>query len=137
MDDQRRRELRDLTQRFTDAFNGDDLEAVMAFFTADAVYDEFNGRRSEGKVAIRAAFVPQFRGDFGKIRFQSEDLFVDESSSKALIRWVCTIEGNGRTRAWHGLDVLHFDGSLVCEKHTYAKAATPLLSGSEKKGDAP
>jgi hypothetical protein len=49
------------------------------------------------------------------------------ASGKALIRWVCTLEGGGQTRAWRGLDVLHFDGRLVREKHTYAKAAVPLL----------
>ena len=131
-DDERRRELIDLTLRFTDAFNRDDLDAVMAFFTPDAVYDEFNGRRNAGTPAIRAAFEPQFRGDFGRIRFVSEDLFVDAGCDQALIRWVCTIESNGRTRAWRGLDVLRFDGRLVCEKHTYAKAAVPLLGEVEK-----
>jgi len=125
--DDRHRELEELTLRFTDAFNRDDLDAVMASFADDAVYDEFNGRRSYGKAAIREAFVPQFRGDYGKIRFLSEDLFVDAGSGKALIRWVCTLEGGGQTRAWRGLDVLHFDGRLVREKHTYAKAAVPLL----------
>ena len=61
-------ELRDLVLRFTDAFNRDDLDAVMAFMADDAVYDEFNGKRSRGQAAIREAFVPQFRGDFGRIR---------------------------------------------------------------------
>ena len=127
----RRRELEELTVRFTDSFNRDDLDAVMAFFADDAVYDEFNGHRSHGKVAIREAFVPQFRGDFGKIRFLSEDLFVDAGSGKALIRWVCTLDSGGTQRAWRGLDVLHFEGQLVSEKHTYAKAAVPSL------GEAP
>ena len=59
-------ELEDLVVRFTDAFNREDLDAVMAFFADDAVYDEFDGQRRVGKAAIRAAFEPQFRGDFGK-----------------------------------------------------------------------
>ena len=70
-------ELSDLVTRFTDAFNRDDLDAVMGFFADDIVYDEFNGKRSRGKAAVRAAFAPQFAGAFGKIRFVSEDLFVD------------------------------------------------------------
>src|SRR5262244_3534982 len=61
--------LRDLTLRFTEAFNRDDLDGVMAYFADDAVYDEFNGSRSHGKDAIRAALAPQFRGDYGTIRF--------------------------------------------------------------------
>ena len=61
--------LRELTIRFTDAFNRDDLAGVMAMMAEDAVYEEFTGRVNRGSAAIRAAFEPQFRGDFGKIRF--------------------------------------------------------------------
>ena len=37
----------------------------------DAVYDELDGRRHVGRDAIRAAFEPQHRGDFGRIRFEA------------------------------------------------------------------
>lgn len=102
--------LRALTIRFTDAFNRDDLDGVMAMMAEDAVYEEFTGTVSRGKAAIRAAFEPQFRGDFGKMRFETEDLFADAATGKALIRWVCRLE----TR-------------LVKQKLTYAKAKVPLL----------
>ena len=95
-------ELEGLVLRFTDAFNRDDLDAVMTFMADDATYDEFNGKRSRGKVAIREAFVPQFRGDYGRIRFQTEDLFVDPGAGKALIRWRCSVERNGVKRGWRG-----------------------------------
>jgi ketosteroid isomerase-like protein len=119
--------LADLAIRFTEAFNRDDLDCVMAFFADDAIYDEFNGTVNRGKAAIRAAFVPQFRGDFGTIRFQMEDLFVDAAAGKALIRWLCTLERDGVTRGWRGLDILQFENGWLKEKHTYAKAAVPLL----------
>jgi ketosteroid isomerase-like protein len=120
-------DLRDLTLRFTDAFNRDDLDAVMAFMADDAIYDQFNGARAVGKAAIREAFVPQFRGYFGTIRFVQEDLFVDPAEGKSLISWTCTLERDGVTRGWRGLDVLHFADGLVVEKHTYAKADVPQL----------
>jgi ketosteroid isomerase-like protein len=121
-------DLHDLVLRFTEAFNRDDLDAVMALFAEDGIYDEFNGRRSRGKAAIRAAFEPQFRGDHGRIRFEPEDLFVDEAAGKALIRWTCTVGREGRVLEWRGLDVLHVKDGLVAEKHTYAKAERPLLA---------
>jgi ketosteroid isomerase-like protein len=129
-----RKELEDLVLRFTEAFNRDDLDAVMSFMAEDAIYDEFNGSKSRGKQAIREAFVPQFRGDYGRIRFRTEDLFVDPESGKALIRWVCTLENQGRSSAWRGLDILHFEDGLLAEKHTYAKAAVPLIA-EEGEGD--
>ena len=118
-------ELRDLVIRFTDAFNQDDLDAVMAFLSDDATYDEFNGTRSTGRAAVREAFVPQFRGDFGRIRFLTEDLFVDAAAGKALVRWVCSLEKDGKKRAWRGLDILHVRDGRITEKLTYAKADVP------------
>lgn len=123
-----RRHLEDLVVRFTDAFNRDDLDEVMSFFADDAIYDEFNGTRHQGREAIRAAFVPQFRGDFGTIRFVTEDLFVDADTGKALIRWECRLTRGETTRAWRGLDILRFDGDRLHEKHTYAKAQTLQLT---------
>ena len=118
-------DIRDLVLRFTDAFNRDDLEAVMGFLADDALYDEFNGRHSRGHAAIREALVPQFRGDYGRIRFLAEDLFVDAGAGRALIRWRCVLEKNGKKRAWRGLDVLHVRDGRITEKHTYAKADVP------------
>lgn len=120
-------ELAELVIRFTDAFNRDDLDGVMAFMADDAVYDQFNGTRAEGRAAIREAFVPQFRGDYGTMRFVTEDLFVDATAGKAMISWTCTLETSGLKRGWRGLDLLHFEGRLVKEKHTYAKADVPRL----------
>jgi ketosteroid isomerase-like protein len=119
--------LQDLTIRFTDAFNRNDLDGVMAMMAADAVYEEFTGVVSRGQAAIRAAFVPQFRGDYGTMRFESEDLFADAATGKALIRWVCRLETKRGPAGWRGLDILHFEHGLVKHKLTYAKAKVPLL----------
>jgi uncharacterized protein (TIGR02246 family) len=81
-----RTQLGELTRRFTDAFNREDLDEVMSFFTEGAIYAEFNGKVNRGKEAIRLAFEPQFQGAFGRIRFHEQGLFVDEEEAKALIR---------------------------------------------------
>ena len=122
-----REKLVDLVVGFTEAFNRDDLDGVMAFMAEDAIYDEFNGTINRGAGAIRAAFVPQFRGDYGKLRFNTEDLFVDAIEGKALIRWLCTLETKRGPAAWRGLDILHVKNGRITEKLTYAKAKAPLL----------
>jgi ketosteroid isomerase-like protein len=119
--------LADLVVRFTEAFNDNDLEAVMAMMADDAVYEEFTGTINRGRDAIRAAFVPQFRGDYGKMRFETEDLFVDAESGKALIRWVCSLETRRGRGGWRGLDILHVENGRVKHKLTYAKAKVPLI----------
>jgi ketosteroid isomerase-like protein len=122
-----REKLADLVIRFTEAFNRDDLDGVMSFMAEDAIYDEFNGTINRGAVAIRAAFVPQFRGDYGKMRFNTEDLFVDAVAGKGLIRWQCTLETNRGAATWRGLDIVHVKNGRITEKLTYAKAKVPLL----------
>ena len=122
-----REALADLVVRVTERFNANDLEGVLALMADDAVYEEFTGAIDRGKAAIRAAFEPQFRGDFGKMRFETEDLFVDASTGKALIRWVCRLETKRGPAGWRGLDILHVENGLVKHKLTYAKAKVPLL----------
>jgi ketosteroid isomerase-like protein len=122
-----RQQLVELTTRFVDAFNRNDLDAVMSFFTDDAVYDEFNGMRNKGKEAIRAAFKQQFTGAFGKMQFLDEDLFVDADTGKVMASWRCTLEVKGRPTSWRGLDLLHFKGDKLVQKLTYAKAKVPLF----------
>jgi uncharacterized protein (TIGR02246 family) len=125
-----RAKLAELVVRFTEAFNRADLDGVMSFMAEDAVYDEFTGAVNRGAAAIRAAFVPQFRGDYGKMRFDTEDLFVDAEAGKALIRWQCRLETRRGPAAWRGLDIIHVKDGRITEKLTYAKAKVPLLGES-------
>ena len=124
--------LEKLVIDFTEAFNREDIDEVMSYFAADAIYYEFNDIRHVGGEAIRAAFVPQFAGEYGRMRFHTEDLFLDVDAGKALIRWVLTLEQDTRQGAYRGLDILHFlDGKLV-EKHTYCKAKIPFIRKREE-----
>jgi len=125
--DAARAELERLVIDFTEAFNREDIDEVMSYFADGAVYDEFNGARSEGRAAIRAAFEPQFAGAFGRMRFHTEDMFLDAAAGKALIRWTLTLEEETRAGAYRGLDILHFAGGRLVEKHTYCKAKVPFI----------
>ena len=127
-EDEARARLAQWVEDFTEAFNREDIDEVMSWFAEDAIYDEFNGVRSTGKAAIRKAFEPQFAGAFGRMRFHTEDMFLDVAAGKALIRWTLTLEEATRQGAYRGLDILHFrpDGTLA-EKHTYCKAKVPFI----------
>ena len=127
-------ELHELALRFIDAFNRDDLDSAMSFFAEDAIYDEFNGRQNRGQAEIRAALLPQFRGAFGRIRFEKEDLFVDAAAGKVLLRWTCRLERDGQTRCWRGLDILHVRDGRISHKLTYAKTARPMIEPRDPLG---
>ena len=122
-----RDEIEKLTLDFTAAFNRDDIDAVMSYFAEDGVYEELDDRRSVGRTAIRAAFEPQFRGDFGEMRFLQEDLFVDATAGKAMISWTCTLSTGRGPAQWRGLDLLHWKSGRLALKQTYGKAKVPRL----------
>ena len=142
-----RAELEALALRFTDAFNRDDLDEVMTYFAEDAVYVPPDGREARGRAAIREAFVPQFRGDYGRMRFLMEEVLVDEHVGRVVLRWRCQHDLSpgtglpglvglkrrfyrsvyGRDFGWHGLDVLHFSQGLLRDKRTYTQAKLPRM----------
>jgi uncharacterized protein (TIGR02246 family) len=122
-----REELVEATRSFLDAFNREDLDAVMEFFADDGIYDEFSGRRNVGKAAIRAAFVPQFTGAYGTMRFIDEDLFADAVTGKVMASWRCTLSVHGQPTSWRGLDLMHFANGKLVHKLTYAKTKSPLF----------
>jgi ketosteroid isomerase-like protein len=124
-----RAHLLDLTRRFVDAFNRNDLNTVVGFFTDDGVYEEFNGKRNVGKAAIRAAFEPQFTGAYGEMKFLDEDMFADPEAGKVMASWRCTLSVKGEPTSWRGLDLMHFKGDRLVQKLTYAKAKVPLFQG--------
>ena len=137
----------DVLDRFHAAFKANDLDAVMGFFAADAVYRPGDGSEHRGIAAIRGAFAPQFAGSFGAMRFDPEDRFIDETSRKACLRWICRHDLRGRHGAkvspllrllvrarhggragWHGVDVFHLDAAgQITAKFTYANYGRPLL----------
>ena len=95
---------------FTDAFNRCDLDKVLSYFAKQgAVYEQFDDETATGLDEIREALVPQFRGDFGDMKFLEEDAFIDASQGKALIRWRCTLATRRGPASWRGLDILHFN----------------------------
>ncbi len=119
----------DTITKFTDAFNNNDLDSVMTFFSDDAVYEPGDGKTHKGKAEIRAAFEPQFKNEYGKMRFDDHDQVIDVENRKAAFRWVCrhdishakprglamalrkfvTLLVVGDRFGWQGVDVFHFD----------------------------
>jgi uncharacterized protein (TIGR02246 family) len=116
--------IAEIVRQFVDGFNTNSLDEVMAFFADDAVYEPGNGEVHRGRDAIRKAFLPQFSGAFGTMRFVVSDQVIDERARKATIRWLCQHDLTtvkpffqrlafralyGRRAGWYGTDTFHFD----------------------------
>lgn len=141
-------DIRDVIDRFVEAFNVNDLDKVMTFFAEDAVYRPGDGSEHRGPGAIRRAFEPQFKAAFGTMRFDEHDRLIDDASRKAAIRWICrhdlagakpysiglTLQRiavgllAGSRFGWEGLDVFHFnEAGKIVGKFTYANYTRPQL----------
>ena len=117
-------QLEAITLSFTKTFNDNDLDAMMSYFTDEAaVYDQHDNTVATGLAAIRAAFEPQFSGNYGEMRFETEDLIIDPEQNKTMISWLCSFDTKRGRAGWRGLDILHFNGAgKITNKLTYAKA---------------
>jgi hypothetical protein len=122
-------QINETITKFTDAFNVNDLDLAMTFFSDDAVYEPGDGKTHRGKAEIRAALEPQFNGAFGAMRFDERDMVIDVENRKAAFRWVCRHDIShakprglvwflrgisirlvlGKRFGWQGVDVFHFD----------------------------
>ncbi len=50
--------INETISKYMHAFNANDLDRVMTFFSDDAIYEPGDGKTHRGKAEIRAAFEP-------------------------------------------------------------------------------
>lgn len=109
-------------ERFNDAFNRHDVDAVMAAMTDDCVFENTSpfpdGTRIEGQSAVRAYWEKFFQGS-PTAHFDAEDVFA--SKDRCLVRWKYTKTKDGKP--WHirGVDVFRVRGGKISEKLSYVK----------------
>jgi len=108
--------------RFNEAFNRHDADALAPLLTEDTVFEDTSpapdGRRIEGKAAV----VEFWRGWFVRnpdARFEAEEVIV--SGSRATVLWVYRKTRNGQP--WHlrGVDVFTVRDGKVAAKLAYVK----------------
>ncbi len=108
--------------RFNDAFNRHDADALAALLTDDTVFEDTSpapdGRRLEGKAAVVAYWRAWFARNPDAL-FETEDLIV--SGDRAVVRWVYRKLRHGQP--WHlrGADVFTVREGKVAAKLAYVK----------------
>ena len=120
---QRTAETLTTIERFNEAFNRHDVDAIMALMTDDGVFENTSpapdGERYVGKAAV-GAFWDHFFAASPQAVFEVEDLFV--AGDRCLVRWRYRWGGNG-AEAGHvrGADVFRVRDGQVAEKLSYVK----------------
>ena len=111
-------EARDTIQRFHDALNRRDLDALSELITDDCVFEATSpapdGTRYVGREAVLAACQDFFAGS-PAAHFEMEEMF--GAGDRVIVRWLYTWE-DGHVR---GVDVLRVRTGRVAETLAYVK----------------
>src|SRR5579863_3808004 len=113
---------REVIDRFNEAFNRHDADALAAWLTDDTVFEDTSpapdGRRVEGKAAVVAFWRTWFSKNADAV-FEAEDVFV--SGDRAVVLWVYRKQRDGKP--WHlrGVDVFTVRDGKVAAKLAYVK----------------
>jgi len=111
-----------VVDRFNEAFNRHDADALALLLTDDTVFEDTSpapdGRRVEGKTAVVAFWRDWFARN-PDARFDAEEIIV--SGDRAVVRWVYRKNRNGQP--WHlrGVDVFTVRDGKVAAKLAYVK----------------
>jgi steroid delta-isomerase-like uncharacterized protein len=113
-----------LLERFADAWNRHDLDALLSMMTDDGVFEasagsDVNGHRSEGKQAVRAAYAAVFE-TFPDAHWANARHFV--ADHRGVSEWTFTGTRTDGTRVEvTGCDLLTFRDGKIAIKNSYRK----------------
>jgi steroid delta-isomerase-like uncharacterized protein len=130
-------ELQDFIERYNDAWNDHDVDAILAMHTADSVFEnhttgDLNAGRDEIGNAIRGIFTvfPDLTFETRRAYFR-DNLVVQEWTARGthlgkMSRAGLEVEPTGKAVEYRGLDVIPIEDGLVARKDVYSDGVTLL-----------
>jgi ketosteroid isomerase-like protein len=110
--------VRELIERYNDAWNRQDLDAIHAEHHPDIVFHNYTvDERAEGAGAVREHIAQIFRNN-PTLRFTTRSLQVGQDF--AVCEWTATVERDGKTLEWDGVDVFPIRDGLIARKDVYS-----------------
>jgi ketosteroid isomerase-like protein len=116
------RATRTAVERFNEAFNRHDADALATLLTEDTVFEDTSpapdGRRLEGKASVVTFWRAWFMRN-ADARFEAEEMIV--SRNRAAVLWVYRKMRNGQP--WHlrGVDIFTVRHGRIAAKLAYVK----------------
>ena len=113
-----------LLDRFSEAWNRHDLDALMSMMTDDCVFDasagpDIHGQRSEGPPAVRAAYAAVF-ASFPDAHWAHARHFI--AGNRGVSEWTFTgTHADGTRVEVTGCDLFTFSAGRIAIKNSYRK----------------
>lgn len=122
--------------RYNDAWNAQDLDAIVAMHAPDMVFANHTAGESAQGEEVRAHIARIFDSWPG-MKFETRRLYVREgvvtqewtataTHSNTLRRGDLEAQPSGRTISWDGVDVIPFEGGLIKRKDVYSDSVSIL-----------
>ena len=117
-------DLSGLLDRFADAWNRHDLDALMSMMTDDCVFEasagpRIDGQRSEGKQEVRAAYAAVFES-FQDSHWAGARHFI--AGHRGVSEWTFTgTQRDGKRVEVSGCDIFTFSDGRIAVKNSYRK----------------
>ncbi len=110
-------------ERFSDAFNRQDVDGIMACFTDDATYDDMFYGRSTGSQELTALFDRMMR-ETAEVSWTADDIVA--TPSVEMVEWTFRLvlsdavsRSAGRTVSMRGASVFELRDGLCCAYREY------------------
>jgi uncharacterized protein (TIGR02246 family) len=111
--------VRELIERYNDAWNAQDLDAIASMHHPEIVFHNHTADESaQGADAVREHIASIFRNN-PDLRFATRDLRVGEDFA------VCEWTARARGVEWDGVDVFPIDDGLIRRKDVYSASHRP------------
>jgi uncharacterized protein (TIGR02246 family) len=111
--------VRDLIERYNDAWNAQDIDAIHALHHPDVVFDNHTAdERAEGAEATREHIAQIFRNN-PSLRFTTRALYVSDDFA------VCEWTASTGSKEWDGVDVFPLRDELIARKDVYSSSHRP------------
>jgi steroid delta-isomerase-like uncharacterized protein len=116
-----------MLERFGDAWNRHDVDAIVAFHAPGMVFENHTaGERAEGD-AVREHIATIFT-NWPDLRFRSRRLYARDGLVVSEWTATATRRETGERLEWDGIDVFPFEDGLIVRKDVYSAAHRARVS---------
>ncbi len=118
-------ELERTIERYNDAWNAHDVEAIVALHAPGMVFENHTaGERVEGDAV--GPHIARIFENWPDLSFRGRRLYVRDAL--VVSEWTATAtDGEGRRLEWDGVDIFPFEDGLILRKDVYSSSHRPRV----------
>ncbi len=114
--------LRQTIERYNDAWNRQDVDAIVSMHAPDFVFHNWTANERVEGDDVRPHLERIFRNT-PSLRFTGRRLYVRDGL--VVNEWTAQAERDGRLVEWDGVDVFPFENGLIKRKDVYSSSHAP------------